>query len=810
MNKTLNFLSYNNYYNRIIKRETSLAAYQQYSLYKLNDTNFNPNDGIHATHICNADFSEQTPDYLVVSLGNTIISRWFVLETTRQLEGQYNVILLRDVVADYYDKILDVPMAIQRCMVPDSSPYIYNDEGMTFNQVKKNTTLLKDASKSTWYVGYITKNLGTYEGAKFPIGDLAEPDYVYDTWNQFPWFTAVENIDEGATPYKGNARLDSLGMYYTYYNADSRPPLRQYYCNMVNGTVLDTTSPGISDLYGESELQLVDTTAIPTFNTQVATAVGSNQTAIFNGLKENRRLHEGNPLSTYNNKVVYIVSLDKYFRLVPVANFISTTERFTSRDTVPYRTMSNAIKTTDYYTSGKVVFDTGTNPFYVNYSYDEISFRAAEIIPSSSHYFNVPSSRNHLEDAPYDMFAIPANLSEIKTAPNASVPVLPEITKSAVNALIQNLQVAIGGTGFIYDVQLLPYCPIRNFDNSGFTVQGLTEGEDYQWIKTTNGNFREGIILFPKKSSFNFSITQTISVTNKKIQHLTEFHRLVSPNYAGVFEFSAAANNGVSQINVECTYKPFNPYIYLAPEFGGLYGDTFIYEQRGLICSGDFSLPIITDVWKQYELNNKNYDTIFNRSIQNLETNRGIASDREQIMLKYGALSGIAAGMGAGGGLGGGIGSAFGPIGSVAGMVVGGIAGGITGGIATQQAGLQDIAFNKRTYQEQVDYQTDVFHLQMGNIQALPNSLTRIGAQTINNPVWPMLEFYSATDEEKAELQEYINYRSMRAGFVGTIREYKQSSPKFFQGSPMRVTGIEEDAHILIQISNELMKGVYI
>lgn len=44
---TLYVLNYNNYYNRILKKEDTLSAYlDSNKVYELSGVNFNPNDGV--------------------------------------------------------------------------------------------------------------------------------------------------------------------------------------------------------------------------------------------------------------------------------------------------------------------------------------------------------------------------------------------------------------------------------------------------------------------------------------------------------------------------------------------------------------------------------------------------------------------------------------------------------------------------------------------------------------------------------------------------------------------------------------------
>ena len=106
-----------------------------------------------------------------------------------------------------------------------------------------------------------------------------------------------------------------------------------------------------------------------------------------------------------------------------------------------------------------------------------------------------------------------------------------------------------------------------------------------------------------------------------KTEYETKMYRLCSTGYATAFEFSPTKNYGVNYFNYQCTYKPFNPYIRISPNFKGMYGQEF-EDNRGLVVSGDFSLPQVTDEWKNYQVNNKNYDVSFNRQLQSMDTQR--------------------------------------------------------------------------------------------------------------------------------------------------------------------------------------------
>ena len=261
--------------------------------------------------------------------------------------------------------------------------------------------------------------------------------------------------------------------------------------------------------------------------------------------------------------------------------------------------------------------------------------------------------------------------------------------------------------------------------------------------------------------------------------------RLTSPNYQGIFEFSAAKNGGINNFIVDYTYKPYNPYIHISPVWGNLYGRNF-GDARGLICGGDFSLPQISDAFTEYEVTNKNYQNIFDRGIQNLEFNR-----------KYQRIGEVA--------------SAFtGSVGTATvGFMAGGAPGAIAGGIAGLGAGLADVGISEALYKENKDYQTDLYNFNLGNVKAMPDSLTKTSALTINNKIVPILEYYSCTEKEKEALRNKLKYNGMTVMAIGQLKDYLLPNETFVKGQLIRIDAAE-DNHMATAIFNELQKGVFV
>ena len=314
------------------------------------------------------------------------------------------------------------------------------------------------------------------------------------------------------------------------------------------------------------------------------------------------------------------------------------------------------------------------------------------------------------------------------------------------------------------------------------------------------GDFKQNIILWCKENSFSVMLDNEkykLSLKDSmKIESQCNKYRLCSPNYQGSFDFNVAkAGGNIDYFIAECTYKPYSPYIKVAPQFSLLYGANF-GDARGLICGGDFSLPRISSAWENYQLNNKNYQNTFNREIQNLSFEQDLAMRQQLITGGIGVItSGIAgAGVGAklGGGWGAAAGAAVGAAGSGAGLALDADI------LAKQQKETKQLAIDK-------------FNYQLGNIKALPYTLAKIGAFDINSKIWPFVEYYTCTDEEKEALEKKIQYESMTVMRIDLFGTYFEafSEKHYLKGELIRNEEIAEDNHIIEAIYYELVKGVY-
>ena len=160
-------LHYNNYFNRIIKKENTIAAYKAADAYykEALNINFNPGDGVNTSLVLGLGqngslFVGDEFDYLVayelVNNSPVIDSRWFIVEQDRKRAGQYELTLKRDVLADNYNDVVNSPIFLEKGFIDDvNDPLLYNSESMNVNQIKQLEVPLMDETKCGWVVGYI-------------------------------------------------------------------------------------------------------------------------------------------------------------------------------------------------------------------------------------------------------------------------------------------------------------------------------------------------------------------------------------------------------------------------------------------------------------------------------------------------------------------------------------------------------------------------------------------------------------------------------------------------------------------------------
>lgn len=794
---TLYFLSgFNNYYNRTIKMpdETNVSAYSDYIIKTDEVEKFNPNDGVMTTLTLNYwdppyDIDDAYDvDYLLVSLTNPqkIDSKWFVLDRRRKAEQQWELTIRRDLVSDNYNDVITAPCFIEKATLDAGSPFLFNPENMAFNQIKQEETLLNDGTRCPWIVGYYARNTaddflhGVVDGNDLDASFDYQIDTSFSSWKYNatinPFIGSFEEIEYriyakklapsiGFQSQQGYMRFDENGNYNSY----------QWIYGL--NAPLDADFQGYS---AGAELSVLFKQNMTTLKNSLLNYVEGVNTA-----------KEANTFLNFNGKTIKDAD-GRYFAIAIYQNEYSEQTADISAGSL-FNSLSAMVQQNTYITGTP-----DTNSFKVYVKCPKYKMIATELFNQEMSW-DMRGEKLITEDAPYNIFAIPCGTTQLEYGGYAVATSNKSIALATANSIIKTME------SNLYDIQLLPYCPISTHNDD---VEG---GSPLVWIYDTKGFSRvvsptgtdlekyPCYILNVPKANFSKNLAYTFDAPTDaietKVSNECEKYRLCSPNFNGYFDFSVAKNGGVDYFNVDCQYKPYQPYIHINPNFKGMYGQDF-NDARGLICNGDFSLTQINDQWQSYQINNKNYQEIFSRQIENMEATRDIQRTQDIWGALAGTVGATASGVGAGMMFGG-------PPGAMIGGAIGGVSSAIGGAV--------DYSMSEKLHNMSLDYTKDMFGYNLSNIRALPYTLTKVSSLNDNNKLFPFVERYSATDEEKEAFRKKLQYNGMSVGVIDNIANYLTAEPSYIKGSIIRIDGNQQlDYHSLSELSNEIYKGVFI
>ena len=783
-------MNYNNYFNRTYKRHNTLEQYidasEGHILGVDKPYNFSINDGVTMEHVFNVTETEE-PNYLLLLEENeqrTIVSRWFVIDWTKVRGNQYKGLLRRDLLADNYEKITTSPSFIEKGYVEPTDSAIFNKENMNFNQIKTRETLLKDDSNTAWIVGYIAKDHTALNDKTFtynPDVDITISgnfsDWEYASWCDGNTHTTIKE-----------SNIENIVRYVL-----RATNIREFQFSPISNSSfisLANDSWNVVSTGSKNAQQVLDDYTNSNWYGNIYWS-----TVIEKIYQDNPTYANSTIMSTLTSLVGKKVQFQDGIYEFKIVNIDDTTGWKYWNSGNLYTYLYNTV-VADLQELGGTISVVTRYPVAYNLNITNFIVTATKLENVQGTYkYSIPQTTRLLNDAPYKMFCIPYYkdgnyLFQVNDTNHRYT-----LDKDIMLTWSFNIATELGNS--LYDLQILPYCPISNWRGNA-NVAGIfsvnkTENVDYTTLLDSN-NKVVGVCSWCDVSSKEQFLKYPIEIMDYKVENECDMYRLCSPNYASAFEFNPAKNDGVEGYNVRYTYKPYQPFINVAPKFNRLYGKDF-KDNRGLILSGDFSLPIVKDAWINYELNNKNYLVAFDRQIENLESNyywqkkMGIANAITGTI--QGGVSGAMSGALVGGG-------------------VGAVVGGVLGTGASLAGGIMDVSMQQSLHNEAIDYTKDNFGYQLQNIQALPNTLNKVSSIISVSKLFPFLEYYTCTNEEKEALENKLKYNGMTIGRIGKIQDYLQGDTQtYVQGQLIRLEG-KFDTHIANEIANEFKKGWYI
>ena len=835
--------NYNNYYNRQLKIRENLDDYlDDEDIYitsigsEERPANFDIKDGLLTEAIFNYSILMPTPDYCLVEIDNTF-TRWFVIECKQTRGLQHRAILKRDVIAEYYDVIKESPCLIQKGYVNNNSILSFNKENQSYNKIKDKEILLKDNTQSGYVVGFIDRGAENNNTITATYSDGLSVNFDYSTLpSSIKDYMAIGS----ATPTSTNKRIlnddkknilvsanfgldfgnddsslisipDGQWNYGKVYASENSSGRSAFSNAPSTGDIVSNTATLTTQIYYQNDpitytncYAYTYKSGLPT-NTEITnfmsafSSIWKNKLAVFDlsywssmlSLNYNKTLD----LLEYNGQICEIGGV--YYKC-EIASINSQNNSLVASSSTLANWITSSIRgkmPTSQELGGITAGNTsprygnGHDPDYIQPSDITIYYKTEDIYIKLVQQnvkvwtkLTAKASRNHLIDAPYDMFVIPYSEIQYKYMNQ---------TFTANKSMALNIAIEICrslGTGASYDIQIVPYCPIRNEGTMADPVDfSLCNCELIYNGSTLDPNQDDaiGLYMWAEKSSENFYINEnnadltlvSSELTYKEITQLKQFI-LCSPDKASQWEFNPCMNNGIKRWNISFDYRPFSSYVRIQPEWSYLYG-TDGPDIRGLIFNGAYSITQLSDAWSNYVANNKNYQAIFDTQI-----NTQIKQYDVQNKASWETL------------------------------IPRSIGWGFIGPAMKTYYNIKEQEMTEQLQNISLESQRKLFSYQLDNIQNQPTTISKLTSINMDFRIFPFVEIFKGSDDDLKNFRNNIKWNGMTIMCVGKIEEYIESNNEtFIQATLLRYNhfiNIENDFTAVQEINAELNKGVYI
>ena len=596
-------LHYNNYFNRIIKKKDTIADYKAADAdYKeVSNINFNPGDGVSTSIVLGLGqngniFGNDEFDYLVayevVNNNNVINSRWFIVEQDRKRAGQYELTLKRDVLADNYNEVINSPIFLEKGFINDvNDPLLYNSESMNVNQIKQLEIPLMDETKCGWVVGYIPSDAfpkvePEYDRVEKTVTVPMSADITVNglnSWNYWQYCSSnpnykfmSDNAGKRQVTVKirsENKRADSSRLLrcdmitadYTFYpnstDAGTYSIKNNDYVMAVAGTI---SYPEWYQDYGP--VTYMQGTLSASLCNKIFDPVRNNSafnTALNTILGTNINIGDTSALRRLQDKIILDSSTNTYYRISVISASEGKPITVTSSTNGGQAALDALNNAMNHPSSASGTLQGTYTTFAASNSSTSYAIQLTNV--GVSLYVDLNSDRAHLNDAPYDMFCIPfSDTLRLKYDSTFGCICSKNVALSMATEIAKDL-----GSGTVYDVQLLPYCPNRTLvvkSDSPSTVLNLT-GVKYDLIKESGTNKPRSAVIWCTESTFQVPIsTESEAVEFKPTVYYpgiiqTEKYYTIPDNITPYTARMSVSSTGSNNIEVYKVNKPTNRII---------------------------------------------------------------------------------------------------------------------------------------------------------------------------------------------------------------------------------------------------------
>lgn len=814
--------------------------------------NFNPNDGentslvlMYKDNVLAAPVNLE-PDYAIVcDNSDKIESRWYVTASSRLSDSKFRIVLKRDIASDYKSEIMNSVAFVKRGWVNSSNPLIFNSENGNYSQILRERVDLKDKSGKGGYVAFLAPNFIS-ELSKTPdklnIGissDKLNPEITFGTASQgeegkykYCWGMAENSVQKNVVvrcntnfglPVEDLVKLNnyiefSIGPASNDIKyAKETINIRIYSDGTAEATRVAEGIPKNRPTFRYNGMNGLSQFAPPEplpddMLTRLTEALKTELGVLWRGFDVDDFIYSEVPNSGDVDSMLFLPpQIGKIARADVVKYFNLTYQNVTTSPTATLVDVTGNLKTkiedlVYKASTHKTATPTGDRPLLVpilapytgftgpqkktqvRYSYYLGTFQWKRLTTS---ILKLPDTANLINDSPYYIMCIPEQGTKMKCGDK-------EWTQN-INAYQIYTQLQIDFNTFVYDVQQVPYLPLVSeyYENDVLNLPdikqvGLAEAD----------NKIEAGVYFCGSDKFWFDLDinnetlkglASLSDTATKVQSETTLLRLCSMDGSSSININGAKNLGLSKLRVNCRYAPYQSYISLQPQWSKFYGaEIGLKDTRGLNIVSSNTVTRTSEAWRDYILQNQNYQAIFDRQIQSMDTQFDIQAGKAVRDMVFGlantVISATASGKGSDAALT-----------SVHGLMN-----------LQQQAFAYDDMVS--SYKDKKGLSVDMFNLQNGNIKARADTLSKVNAMSPIYNTWPYIEIYTTTPEEKTALTTYITEFSMNIGaMTSQLSAYVTNNPndrKFIQADIIRMSG-KMDSHLAEEIRSLISEGVY-